>query len=170
MNITSKSRYALKAMIDLASQDPGQVVQRADIAQRQGIPGDYIDHILARLRTSGLILSIRGRKGGFKLAMPAEEISAWMIFSAVEESLIPVLCLDQKMETPGVICESFCSSRDAWGVISSAVEKGLSGIILSDLVDQLSKQPVISASALASMSLMGQKSFKSMECRAPRRS
>ena len=167
MNITSKSRYALKAMIDLASRDPDQVVQRADIAKRQGIPGDYIDHILARLRTSGLILSIRGRKGGFKLAVPAEEISAWMIFRSVEDSFFPVLCLDDNEEANSVLCESFCSSRDAWGVISSTVEKGLSGIILSDLVDQLSKQPMISASALASMSL-GDK--KSMECRAPRRS
>lgn len=130
MNITSKSRYGLKIMMDLATIKAAHT-QRLDIATRQGIPLDYMDHILLRLRTRGLIGSIRGRGGGYRLLQPMEGISVWEIFDAVEDAIQPVQCLEG-----GTSCaaEHHCSSRDAWSDIAQAVKNSLSAILLSDIV------------------------------------
>ena len=85
MNVTSKSRYALKFMIELASGE--ELRSRSDISRRQGIPIDYMDQILSRLRASGLVKTTRGRSGGVSLNKDASEITSWEIFDAVEEGL-----------------------------------------------------------------------------------
>ena len=159
MNITSKSRYALKIMLDLAQQE-GPLVHRSEIAARQGIPLDYMDHILSRLRDHGLIGSTRGRSGGYRLAVPADRISVHEIFSAVEDAFQPVRCLEG-----GVHCgaEHVCGSKDAWGRISGAIHTALSGIILTDLVQQGKgmQTPALSMPATPTR--------ETQECRAPER-
>jgi Rrf2 family iron-sulfur cluster assembly transcriptional regulator len=156
MNITSKSRYALKIMMDLASQpapggEPG-VTHRSVISARQGIPLDYMDHVLSRLRDAGLIASVRGRSGGYRLARLADAVSVLEIFMAVEDSFQPVQCLDGGQ---GCVVEHVCSSRDAWADISFAIRHSLSGIILADLVAKRAREPAPAAQALL------------QECRAP---
>ncbi len=131
MNVTSKSRYALKIMMDLAGQGREELVHRSDIARRQGIPPDYMDQILGRLREGGLIDSTRGRSGGYRLARSADAVSVLEIFSAAEDAFQPVQCLEGGL---GCVAEHVCSSKDAWGVISEAIRGSLSGIILTDLV------------------------------------
>jgi Rrf2 family protein len=130
MNITSKSRYALKIMIDLALNDGNGLQQRQNIAKRQGIPSDYIDHILARLRDHDLITSVRGRSGGFVLGRPSEEISAWDIFKAVEETVYPVQCLDES----GCLHQDLCLSKPVWDDIFSGIENQLKEKSLKHLV------------------------------------
>lgn len=151
MNITSKSRYALKIMMDLA-QHGEDVVHRSDIAARQGIPLDYMDQILSRLREAGLISSMRGRGGGYRLARSSDEISMHEIFTAVEDSFEPVQCLDGGR---GCLAEHFCGSKGAWGIISGAIRQSLSGIILSEIAGRPAPTP--------------DKSSNLQECRAPRR-
>lgn len=158
MNITSKSRYALKIMLDLgAPERAGEIVHRTDIAARQGIPLDYMDHILSRLRESGLIQSFRGRGGGYRIGREADSISVLEILTAVEDAFEPVQCLDGGQ---GCSVEHLCSSRDAWGLISSAIRNSLSGIILGDIVVQKPRapktEPEVGADGV-------------QECRAPRR-
>ena len=134
MNLTSRSRYALKIMMDLAHYGASQpLVRRSDIASRQGIPTDYLDQIMVKLRAGNLVESIRGRSGGYKLARPAGEITMWDLFSSVEESMIPVECISS-----GQACdfESSCSSKDAWYAIFGAVKSSLSGIKLETLAQQ----------------------------------
>ena len=155
MNITSKSRYALKILMDLLDRNES-VIHRSDIAQRQGIPLDYMDQILARLREKGLIVSIRGRAGGYKLARDPADISVFDIFVAVEEAFQPVQCLDG---TQGCLAEHVCRSKDAWTVISDAIHDTLSGIILTDLAQRKSKG-VVNRSEVVSLP---------HECRAPKR-
>ena len=150
MNITSKSRYALKILMDLAEATEA-LTHRSDIAARQGIPLDYMDQILGRLRERGLIESTRGRSGGYKLARPAEDVSVLEIFTAVEDAFEPVQCLDGGT---GCLAQHVCSSKDAWGVISSAIRQTLSGIILADITAHRMSLPF-------DMGLQ--------ECRAPRR-
>ncbi len=160
MNITSKSRYALKILMDLAERDPtgtGAVAQRTDISKRQGIPLDYMDHVLSRLREAGLIASTRGRGGGYRLSTPADRVSVLEIFTAVEDSFQPVQCLEGGA---GCVLEHQCSSRDAWSEISAAISASLSGIILADLVAKRSHGQSLS-SALPMMA------FAMKECRAP---
>lgn len=155
MNITSKSRYALKIMMDLA-QHEGHLVHRADVAQRQGVPLDYMDQILSRLRDGSLIESTRGRGGGYKLALQPDQISVLEIFSSVEDVFEPVQCLDGGA---GCMAQQVCQSKDAWGVISGAIHEALSGIILGDIVASTTTGKAPSADLLASP----------QECRAPRR-
>ena len=131
MNITSKSRYALKIMLDLSQCAPNEHTHRTGVAERQGIPLDYMDHILSRLRERQLIASIRGRGGGYRLARPPAQIDVWQIFSAVEDGFKPVQCLDSSHNCQ---VEAFCSSKDAWSQIAESIYSSLSGISLGNLV------------------------------------
>lgn len=155
MNVTSKSRYALKIMMDLA-EHVGQVIHRSEIAQRQGIPLDYMDHVLSRLREGGLIESTRGRGGGYKLALAADQISVLEIFESVEDAFQPVMCLEGGS---GCVAEHVCTSKDAWTRISGAIRESLSGIILTQLV-----LPKTSLTSDAGLTLAA-----TQECRAPKR-
>ena len=158
MNVTSKSRYALKIMMDLTEHSRVQatpVAQRNDIAMRQGIPFDYLDQNLSRLRPAGLVGSVRGRSGGYRLLKAAEDVSVWEIFQAVEDGFQPVQCLEGGV---GCVSEHHCSSKDAWGLISSAIRSALSGIILGDLIHR--RELAAGLEALVS---------HTQECRAPKR-
>ncbi len=133
MNLTSKSRYALKIMIDLAHHGATQaLVRRNEIAHRQGVPTDYLDQIMIKLRGADLVKSVRGRSGGYLLGRASAEITMWDIFYAVEgNSMVPVDCI-----LTNHICdfESSCSSKDAWTTIFGSVKSSLSAINLSGLV------------------------------------
>lgn len=163
MNITSKSRYALKIMMDLA-EAKSDLTHRSDIAQRQGIPLDYMDQIMSRLRERGLIGSTRGRSGGYRLSRAASEVSVLEIFTAVEDAFEPVQCLDGGH---GCMAEHFCSSKDAWGAISSAIRQALSGIILSDIVAR--KVPHPFEAPTKEVQPHSESPGGIQECRAPRR-
>ena len=139
MNITSKSRYALKIMLDLSQCAPNEHTHRTGVAERQGIPLDYMDHILSRLRERQLIDSIRGRGGGYRLARPSAQIDVWQIFSAVEDGFKPVQCLDSHHHCQ---VEAFCSSKDAWSQIAESIYSSLSGISLASLVSKAKRAPI----------------------------
>ncbi|MCX6119443.1 MAG: Rrf2 family transcriptional regulator [Proteobacteria bacterium] len=130
MNLTSKSRYALKIMMDLAHYSHQPLVRRGDIANRQGIPTDYLDQIMIRLRAGKLVESTRGRSGGYRLARPANEITMWDLFSSVEESMIPVECI-----STGHACDfaGSCVSKNAWVDIFGALRDSLGKITLQSL-------------------------------------
>ncbi len=157
MNVTSKSRYALKILMDLAEHGGDDLTHRSDIAARQGIPPDYMDQILGRLREGHLIDSTRGRSGGYRLAKPASSISVLEIFSVVEDAFQPVQCLEGGL---GCVSEHVCSSKDAWGVISGAIRDSLSGIILTELVAN---------KTMARPQSAGPVPATAQECRAPKR-
>lgn len=96
MKISTKGRYALRVMIDLAGHDPGAVVSLRDISQRQGITLKYLEQIIPLLSRAGLLKSVRGSSGGYRLTRPAAEYTAGEILRAVEGSLVPVACLEDK--------------------------------------------------------------------------
>lgn len=132
MNITAKSRYALKIMMDLAlHQDEGHQ-QRHSIAQRQNVPLDFMDQITSRLKTAQLVTSIRGRSGGFELAKAPQEVSLWDIFEAVEDSLYPVKCLEH--EPCGL--ELSCMSTGVWEDVFSIMREALSQKTLAESVEK----------------------------------
>ena len=112
MNITSQSKYALRAVIYLAQTKKG-VARREDIASAQGgISMEYLEKILLRLRERSILTAKSGPGGGYRLARPAEEMTAWDVIRAVEDSLLPVSCLD---ETRGRCAENLaCEARPFW--------------------------------------------------------
>lgn len=138
MNLTSKSRYALKIMMDLAHFGASQaLVRRSEIAARQGIPTDYLDQIMIKLRAGRLVESTRGRTGGYRLARSPEKITMWDLFTSVEDSMIPVECL-----ASGEACdfETSCSSRESWKKIFVALKSSLGEITLAQLCSDWEKE------------------------------
>ena len=101
MKLSTKGRYGLRALIDLAVYCENETVSIASIAARQNISESYLEQLIAKLRKAGLVTSVRGAGGGYKLAKPAEEISVGDILRALEGNLDPVEC-------PGLKEESTC--------------------------------------------------------------
>lgn len=140
MNFTSRSRYGLKIMMDLTHFHHEPLVRRADIANRQGVPSDYLDQIMIRLRGGGLVESIRGRNGGYKLARNPADISLWDIFFSVEDAIYPTECLGE-----GHNCdyESGCAAQPVWGDIFSAVRAPLERMKLSEIAEKWSNEKLM---------------------------
>jgi len=130
VNFTSKSRYALKIMLDLAHHAHLPHVHRRDIAKRQGIPSEYMDQILLRLRSGGLVASVRGRGGGYRLAKTDEEITLWELFSVAEGSLQPVQCIGDACSCRYNVA---CITKLPWQIIYSAVKEPLENLTLRSL-------------------------------------
>lgn len=88
MELTIKTHYGIKTFLDIAYHHESGPVQRKHIMTRQGIPTDYLDLVLTRMKEHGLIHSFRGREGGYHLAMTPDEVSVWDIVEAVEDHKI----------------------------------------------------------------------------------
>ena len=93
MLVSTKGRYALRTMVDLAVHGDGEPVKIKDIANRQGISGKYLEQIISILSRAGYVRSIRGNQGGYYLSKPASEYTVGMILRITEGSLAPVDCL-----------------------------------------------------------------------------
>ncbi|MCX6131289.1 MAG: Rrf2 family transcriptional regulator [Proteobacteria bacterium] len=133
MNLTSRSRYALKIMLDLAQSRPEPLVRRQEIVHRQGIPSKYLDQILLRLRRDGLVESVRGRTGGYRVGRSLENISVWQIFRAVEDGIYPVECVDEHHA-----CEfmKICDASEPWQFIFEQLRHTLNSMNLADFARQ----------------------------------
>ena len=93
MNVTSKGRYALMVMIDLAQHPDDGFISLKTIADRQGISMKYLEMIVGSLKKAELVDSIRGKEGGYKLNRAPEEYTAGMILRCIEDNLAPVSCI-----------------------------------------------------------------------------
>lgn len=134
MNLTSRSRYALKIMLDLAAHRNSAVVRRQEIVNRQGVPAKYLDQILVRLRRDGLVFSVRGRTGGYRLAKDPDLVSIWDIFRAVEDGIYPVECVDEHMPCA---FQASCVANEPWQVIFSALRSRLEAMSLASCAQQM---------------------------------
>ena len=137
MNLTSRSRYALKIMLDLARYQQDLLVKRQDIVRRQGIPAKYLDQILVRLRRDGLVDSIRGRSGGYRIARDPSKINIWQIFRAVEDGIYPVECVD---EHQGCQYQDGCVSNEPWQVIFQSMKFVLERMNLSEFEARFARE------------------------------
>lgn len=138
-------------MLDLASHQnhepcplPDDVVRRQDLARRQGIPLDYLDQLLMRLRQASLIVSTRGRRGGYRLARQACEITLWDFFSAVEDVSFPVECLGH--DTCGL--EGHCASQQAWEMIFQSIYGPMRSLTFEDILKRVDLFPSHSITSL----------------------
>ena len=132
MKVSTKGRYGLRAMMDLAAhQSDGKPVFLSEIAKRQGISEKYLEHIFSTLKTNGLIVAMRGRKGGFLLNKPASEITASTIVNILEGPCELVDCVSKP-----TTCDrsESCASRDIWSLLGSKIDEVLSGFTLEQLV------------------------------------
>ena len=130
MMITTKGRNALKVMLDLAQHNQSGYISLADIAERVKESQKYLESTVSQLSQKGLILSARGKTGGYMLARAPEEYSVAEIITAAEGSLAPVSCLD------GDPCENACNclSLPLWKELDEVIMSFLNSKTLSDLL------------------------------------
>lgn len=132
MKISTRGRYALRLMLDLALAPKDEYITIKSIAARQDISEKYLEQIITTLSRTGYVKSIRGAQGGYKLAKPAEEYTVGMILRLIEGSLVPVACMeDDPNQCPR---SSMCVTLDVWKQIDDAVNNVVDNITLADLV------------------------------------
>lgn len=134
MKISTKGRYALRMLIDLAEHNDNGFVALKEIAERQDISKKYLEQIIPILNRSGILMTNRGYQGGYKLAKEPAEITVGEILRNTEGSMAPVACLEQ---TPNQ-CEkcSYCMTLPVWQGLEKVVNEYLDGITLQDIIIQ----------------------------------
>ncbi len=131
MKISTKGRYALRLMLDLALTSTGQPVPLRDVAQRQDISDKYLEQIVIQLSRAGLVRSVRGAGGGYLLTRPLQDYTVGEILRVLEGSLAPVSCAEDAS-----CCgrASQCVALEVWEQIQAAVSSVVDHITLADLV------------------------------------
>jgi Rrf2 family iron-sulfur cluster assembly transcriptional regulator len=132
MRLTSKGRYAVTAMLDLALHVQDGPVTLAGISERQGISLSYLEQLFTRLRKQGLVSSTRGPGGGYSLSRPAGDISVSQVVAAVDESVDATRCGGSGDCHDG----RRCLTHELWAELSEQIHSFLSEISLGDLVEQ----------------------------------
>jgi len=135
MMISTKGRYALRVMIDLASQEPPRAyVPLKEITQRQNISTKYLESILSVLVKSGLVVGIRGKGGGYRLTKSPEEYTVGSILKLTEGSLAPVSCLQPN--SPACERQASCPTLPMWMKLDQMIDAYFEGITLQDLMNE----------------------------------
>jgi len=133
MRISTKFRYGLRAMVDLASNETKGPVLVKQIADRQRISKKYLDNLLASLKNAGLVRSVRGAKGGYSLAKPAAKITVHEAAVALEGAPNLVDCVVDPTVCPHM---PYCPTNEFWKSMSETMEKFMRGTTLEDLVQR----------------------------------
>jgi len=133
MKLSTKGRYAARAMLDLALHYGEGPILLKNIAKRQQISERYLEHLIVSLKVAGLVNSIRGARGGFTLAKPPSQIRLSEIIQTVEGSIAPVECVDDPK-----VCSlaDLCVTRDIWAEMKKAMSGVLESTTLQDLVQR----------------------------------
>ncbi|MBR3223916.1 MAG: Rrf2 family transcriptional regulator [Atopobiaceae bacterium] len=131
--ISTKGRYAIRVVIDIAEQDKGTRVPLGDVAERQAMSEKYLQRIAKSLVEAGLLVGVGGRGGGYALARPAKSISVFEVIRAAEGSLASVACLEKGAEP----CERAqnCKALRLWRGLDKMTRSYLEGVTVADLVD-----------------------------------
>lgn len=132
MKISTKGRYALRLMLDLAVNENGRPIRIKEISKRQGISDKYLEQIIGVLTKAGYVRSVRGAQGGYNLTKKPKEYTVGSILRLTEGSLCPVPCLE---DTAGV-CEQEkeCVTVILWKKIDDAIKNVVDNVTLEDLV------------------------------------
>jgi len=135
MRLSTKGRYAVMAMVDLAGHSNGSPVSLAEISERQEISLSYLEQLFAKLRRGGLVRSVRGPGGGYLLAHDRDETRIGDIIAAVDEPIQAVRC------TPGAALgcrgdRSRCLTHDLWEELSNQIHIYLSSVSLGDVCEK----------------------------------
>jgi len=135
IRISTRGRYALRAMVDLALHDHEAPVGRAGIAERQGVSADYVAQLFRTLRDAGLVESVKGPGGGYRLARSADQVTAGDVVRAVEGPVAVVHCALPHDDDP---CNRVdrCVTHLLWQRLSNALEQVLDAVTLQDLGDE----------------------------------
>ena len=134
MRISTKGRYALRLMLDLAVHDTGENIALKTIAKRKDISGKYLEQIIGVLTKAGFVKSVRGSSGGYRLARSPKEYTIGDILRLTEGSLAPVACVEEGVEN----CPKAetCVTLTVWQQLNDAINQVVDNITLADLVER----------------------------------
>lgn len=132
MKISTKGRYALRLMLDLALEDD-QIVKLKDVAERQDISVKYLEQIISVLQKAGYVKSMRGPGGGYTLSKRPEEYTVGMILRLIEGSLAPVACLEDEVNE----CQrnNRCATLRLWQMLYDAINGVVDKVTLADMAE-----------------------------------
>ncbi len=141
MNLGTKARYAVMAMVDLAGREVGVPVTLTELSQAQEITVPYLEQLFSKLKKSGLVKSVRGPGGGYLLARAPEEVCVAEIIRAVEESTKMTRC--DKHGRPGgcMATKAQCLTHDLWAGLENQIENYLRAVTLADVRSRKLKTP-----------------------------
>lgn len=132
MKISTKGRYALRLMLDLASNDSGAPIRLKDVAKRQGISEKYLEQIISILNKAGFVRSVRGPQGGYSLSRTPADYTVGMILRLTEGSLCPVDCAAE--ENGSCDREDTCVTRMLWKKLDDAISSVVDHVSLEELL------------------------------------
>ena len=133
MQISTKGRYALRLMLDLAVHNTGELVKIKDISARENISEKYLEQIISSLKKAGYVKSLRGAQGGYMLARETETYTVGTILRLTEGSMKPVACLEDEPNQCSRAGE--CVTLRLWKMLDKAIEGVLDKVTLQDLKD-----------------------------------
>jgi Rrf2 family protein len=133
MKLSTRTRYGVRAILELAAGQGKGALQIKTIAHRQDISVKYLEQLMAILKSAGFVRSVRGSKGGYILAKPANQIKLSDIFNVLEGSVTTVECLENENYCARV---ADCLTRQLWAEVQQAVMNVLQSLTLQDLVDR----------------------------------
>jgi Rrf2 family protein len=147
MMFSTKAEYGVRVMVELARRGGDQPVPLAEIAEHEGLPLAYLEHLVARLRRADLVESKRGARGGYLLARDADQITMAEVVEALEGTIAPIECISS---TPGggVVCsretdpEHVCTTKVLWTRVRFAIVRTLAETTLADLIPTNREKPV----------------------------
>lgn len=138
MRISTKGRYALRLMLDLAVNGSEHYISIKNIATRQKISDKYLEQIINQLCKAGFVISARGANGGYRLSKKPEEYTVGAILTVMEGTLSPVPCLDNQSDPCSY--SNACVTLEVWQRIHQAVQNVVNNITLADLVQNYRKR------------------------------
>jgi Rrf2 family cysteine metabolism transcriptional repressor len=140
MLFSTKAEYGVRLMVELGRRSGTEPVALAAVAEAETLPLSYLEHLVAKLRQVGLVTSVRGAHGGYKLARPAEEITMLDVVEALEGPVAPMECFQADREGR-VLCshesdgDHACATKLLWTRVHGGVSKALAGTTLAELVE-----------------------------------
>jgi len=139
MLFSTRAEYGVRLMVELGRQAGEEPVALSTVAEEEGLPLSYLEHLVAKLRKAGLVESQRGAHGGYRLGRPAEEIDMLEVVQALEGAIAPMECFHADPEGK-VSCshetdgDQACATKFLWTRVHGGVTKALSGTTLADMV------------------------------------
>lgn len=135
MKLSTRGRYAVMALVDLARFQGDARVRLADIAARQGLSRPYLEQLFTQLRSAGLVKSMRGPKGGYRLTRPASAITVSEVILAVDEPIRVTRCSGQEGAPGCQLRGARCMTHNLWSELGHQIRLFLDGITLADVIE-----------------------------------
>ena len=128
MKLSTRVRYGVRALIELAKQDNGQPMSLREIARRQEISPKYLEQMISSLKNAGLVRSVRGAEGGYRLGRSAEQISVWDIYSVLDIAATSIDCIPSPCDRI-----KHCGVREVWSDLYEAIADVLKRHTIAEL-------------------------------------